>query len=150
MVALLSALKGRLFSQPERSRPVHYKTQAESGRRTCCRFGLGLPISLLVQIDETVTLLPRCDWEDAMAMKYVMLKLDGGELLPVLFPEFMQHSHIAQAVPATVVSAGRVYLEDGRIVTHGTSSSLGSSSRAEDSQVIQAYFDGQNGIQQEI
>jgi hypothetical protein len=34
-----------------------------------------------------------------MPMKFVMLKLDGGELLPVLFPELMQHSHIAQAVP---------------------------------------------------
>jgi hypothetical protein len=110
---------------------------------------MGLPISLLVQIDETVTLLLRCDWEDAMAMKYVMLKLDSGELLPVLFPEFMQHAHIAQAVPATVVSAGRVHLEDGRIVAHGSSSSLGSSSREEDSQIIQAYFDGHNAIQQE-
>jgi hypothetical protein len=50
-----------------------------------------------------------------MAMKYVMLRLDGGELLPLLFPEFMQHSHMAQAVPATVVSAGHVYLENGKI-----------------------------------
>jgi hypothetical protein len=49
-----------------------------------------------------------------MSLKYVMLKLDGGEFLPLLFPEFMQHSDIAQAVPATVVSAGHVYLEDGR------------------------------------
>lgn len=85
-----------------------------------------------------------------MAMKYVMLKLDGGELLPVLFPEFMQHSHVAQAVPAAVVSAGRVHLEDGKIVTRGSSSSLGVSSREEDGQIIQAYFDGQNAIQQEI
>ena len=51
-----------------------------------------------------------------MPMKYVMLKLNGGELLPLLFPEFMQHSHMAQAVPATVVSAGHVRLEDGKIV----------------------------------
>jgi hypothetical protein len=85
-----------------------------------------------------------------MPMKFVMLKLDGGELLPVLFPEFMQHSHIAEAVPATVVSAGRVYLEAGKIVARGASSSLGISSRAEDSQIIQGYFDGQNTIQQEI
>jgi hypothetical protein len=35
-----------------------------------------------------------------MAMKYVMLRLDGGELLPALFPAFMQHAHMAQAVPA--------------------------------------------------
>jgi hypothetical protein len=28
-----------------------------------------------------------------MPPKYVMLKLDGGELLPLLFPEFMQHSN---------------------------------------------------------
>ncbi len=84
-----------------------------------------------------------------MPMKFVMLKLDGGELLPVLFPEFMPHSHIAQAVPATVVSAGRVHLEDGRIVARGSSSSLGIASREEDSQIIQGYFDGQNAIQQE-
>ena len=83
-------------------------------------------------------------------MKYVMLRLDGGELLPLLFPEFMQHSHMAQSVPATVVSAGRVYLEDGRIVACGASSSLNVSSREEDSGIIQAYFDGQNVIQQEV
>jgi hypothetical protein len=49
-----------------------------------------------------------------MPMKYVTLRLDGGELLPVLFPEFMQHAHMAQSVPATVVSAGRVHLENGK------------------------------------
>jgi hypothetical protein len=85
-----------------------------------------------------------------MAMKYVMLKLDGGELLPLLFPEFMQHAHMAQSVPAAVVSAGRVYLEDGKIVARGASSSLNVSSREEDSGIIQAYFDGQNVIQQEL
>ena len=84
-----------------------------------------------------------------MPMKYVMLKLDSGELLPLLFPEFMQHSHMAQSVPATVVSAGRVYLEDGKIIARGASSSLDVSSRDEDSEIIQGYFDGQNVIQQE-
>jgi hypothetical protein len=88
--------------------------------------------------------------EDAMAMKYVILKLNGGELLPLLFPEFMQHAHMSQAVPATVVSAGRVHLEDGQIVARGSSSSLGVSSREEDGHIIQAYFDGQNAIQQEV
>jgi hypothetical protein len=85
-----------------------------------------------------------------MAMKYVMLRLDGGELLPLLFPEFMQHSHMAQSVPATVVSAGHVYLEDGKIVARGASSSLEVSSRDEDSGIIQVYFDGENVIQQEL
>ena len=85
-----------------------------------------------------------------MAMKYVMLKLEGGELLPLLFPEFMQHSHVAQSVPATVVSAGRVYLEGGKIIACGASSSLDVLSREEDSGIIQAYFDGQNVIQQEL
>jgi hypothetical protein len=85
-----------------------------------------------------------------MGMKYVMLKLDGGELLPLLFPEFMQHAHMAQAIPATVVSAGRVHLEDGKIVVRGSSSSLGISSREEDGQIIQTYFDGQSAIQQEL
>lgn len=85
-----------------------------------------------------------------MAMKYVMLRLDGGELLPLLFPEFMQHSHMAQAVPAIVVSAGHVYLKDGKIVACGASSSRELSSRDEDSGIIQAYFDGENVIQQEL
>lgn len=83
-------------------------------------------------------------------MKYVMLKLDGGELLPLLFPEFMQHSHVAQPIPATVISAGHVYLEDGKIVARGSSSSLGVSSREEDSQIIQEYFDERYVIQQEL
>ncbi len=83
-----------------------------------------------------------------MPMKYVMLKLDSGELLPLLFPEFMQHSHMAQSVPAAVVSAGRVYLEDGKIIARGASSSLDVSSREGDSEFIQAYFDGQNVPQQ--
>ena len=85
-----------------------------------------------------------------MPLKYVMLRLDGGELLPLLFPEFMQHAHMAQSVPATVVSAGRVYLEDGRLIAKGASSSLNVASREEDSGIIQAYFEGQNVIQQEV
>ncbi len=84
-----------------------------------------------------------------MPMKYVMLKLDRGELLLLLFPEFMQHSAIAQAVPATVVSAGHVYLEDGKIVAHGASSSLEVTSRDEDSEVLQIYLNEQSVIQQE-
>jgi hypothetical protein len=66
-----------------------------------------------------------------MPLKYVMLKLDG-ELLPLLFPEFMQHSTMAQPVPATVVSAGRVHLKDGKIVARGASSSLEVCSRTSD------------------
>ena len=84
-----------------------------------------------------------------MAMKYVMLRLDSGDLLPLLFPEFMQHAQMAQAVPATVVSAGRVYLKDGKLVAHGSSASLGVSSREQDSAVIQGYFEGQGVIQSE-
>lgn len=82
-------------------------------------------------------------------MKYVMLKLESGELLPLLFPEFMQHAHMAQSVPATVVSAGRVFLEDGKVVVRGSSSSLSVSSREQDSQIIQTYFDDHNVIQEE-
>jgi hypothetical protein len=95
-------------------------------------------------------LLSRFKREKPMAMKYVMLKLDGGELLPLLFPEFVQHAHMAQSVPATVVSAGRVRLGGGMIIADGASSSLNVSSLEEDSGVIQAYFDGQNVIQQEL
>ncbi len=84
-----------------------------------------------------------------MPLKYVMLKLDSGELLPLLFPEYMQHSTMAQSVPATVVSAGRVYLEDGKIVASGASSSLEVTSRDEDSEIIQSYLNEQSVIQQE-
>jgi hypothetical protein len=56
---------------------------------------------------------------------------------------------MAQSVPATVVSAGHVYLEDGKVIAHGASSSLDVLSREEDSGIIQAYFDDQNVIQQE-
>jgi hypothetical protein len=84
-----------------------------------------------------------------MPMKYVMLKLEGGELLPLIFPEFMQHSDMASSVPATVVSAGRVSLGSGKIVASGVSTSLSVSSREEDGDIIQAHFDGQNAIQQE-
>ena len=81
-----------------------------------------------------------------MPMKYVMLKLEGGELLPLLFPEFMQHSHMAQSVPATVVSAGHVHLEDGKIIAHSASSSLDVLSRDEDSGIIQALLTGRTSF----
>ncbi len=84
-----------------------------------------------------------------MPMKYVMLRLESGDLLPVIFPEFMQHSHVAGSIPATVVSAGRVYLENGSIVARGTSKSLGVSSREQDSQIIQNYFARDGIIQRE-
>ena len=57
-----------------------------------------------------------------MAMKYVMLKLEGGQLLPVIFPDFMQHAQIAVSIPASVMSAGRVHLEGGNINAGGSSS----------------------------
>ena len=82
-----------------------------------------------------------------MAMKYVMLRLDRGDLLPLLFPEFMQHAEMAQSVSATIVSAGRVYLENGKLVARGSSASLGISSREQDSAIIQSYFEGQGVIQ---
>ncbi len=84
-----------------------------------------------------------------MPMKYVMLRLDSGDLLPLIFPEFMQHAHVADSIPATVVSAGRVYLEDGKIIARGSSSSLGISSREADSEIIQGYLDGENVIQRD-
>jgi lactam utilization protein B len=48
-----------------------------------------------------------------------------------------------------VVSAGRAYLEDGKIIARGASSSLSVSSREQDSRIIQTYFDEQNVIQEE-
>ena len=83
-------------------------------------------------------------------MKYVMLKLESGDLLPLVFPEFMQHSAVASSFPATVISAGRVFIENGRVVARGHSASLGVSSRDQDSEIIQSYFDGQHVVQQEL
>ncbi len=82
-----------------------------------------------------------------MPMKYVMLSLDGGELFPLLFPEFMQHSQMANSAPGIAVSAGRVYLEDGKIVARGSSPSLDIVSHEQDSAIIQRYFDEENIIQ---
>ena len=84
-----------------------------------------------------------------MPMKYVMLKLESGDLLPLIFPEFVQHSQMAQSVPAAVMSAGRVFLEDGRLVARGGSTSLGVSSREQDTEVIEGYLDGKGVIQGE-
>ncbi len=84
-----------------------------------------------------------------MPMKYVILRLDRGDLLPLIYPEFMQHSNMASSISATVVSAGRVYVEDGKIIARGSSSSLGVSSREEDSEIIQGYLDGENVIQRD-
>ena len=84
-----------------------------------------------------------------MPMKYVMLKLDGGELLPVIFPDFFQHADMAHSIPAAVVSGGRVSLDDGKIIASGASMSLGVRSRAEDSAIMQAYMEGKNVVQRE-
>jgi hypothetical protein len=54
----------------------------------------------------------------------------------------MQHSHMAHSVPATVVSAGRVHLENGKVIAGGASSSLNVSSREEDSGIIQRILTG--------
>jgi hypothetical protein len=82
--------------------------------------------------------LPGSHRENLTPLKYVTLKFDSGEVLPLLFPEFMQHSDMTRSGPANVVSAGRVYLEDGRIVSRGASSSLEVASRDEDSGIIQS------------
>jgi hypothetical protein len=34
-----------------------------------------------------------------MAMKYVMLRLDSGDLLPLLFSDFMQHAQRSRCPP---------------------------------------------------
>ena len=83
-------------------------------------------------------------------MKYVMLKLDGGEFPPVALPQIPAALPLAQSVPAAVISVGRVYLQDGKIIAHGASSSPDVLSREEDRGIIQAYLDGQNVTQQEL
>jgi hypothetical protein len=77
-------------------------------------------------------------------MKYVMLKrrlgADMHQLIPIIFPNALVHSDVAEAlaaalpVPVEIVSAGSVILNDA--VCGGNSESLGLSAEPGDAEII--------------
>jgi hypothetical protein len=67
-------------------------------------------------------------------MKYIMFKdMTSGQRLPVTFPDALTHSAMAEAIARarpddrllSVLSAGFVVMENGYLITHGRSESLG-------------------------
>jgi len=81
-----------------------------------------------------------------MAMKYLALRLTGGEGA-VVFPSSFQHAWVAgQFAPAQVVGAGFVRMADGRAECFGGSASLGVMSRREtDSRLLAHDLGGGEG-----
>jgi hypothetical protein len=92
-------------------------------------------------------------------MKYIMLKRKIGGIaqkVPIIFPDFMVHKHIAQAIKNlpgnpyeienVVWSAGDITFEADSLTTSGSSSTLNISSEPEDAEVIEMYdyFQGLN------
>ena len=69
-------------------------------------------------------------------MKYVILRTDAIEDVPVVFPEMADHSSVAHG--KTVVSAGFISVnwETLRATAYGKSVSLGVASRPEDSRIL--------------
>ena len=69
-------------------------------------------------------------------MKYVVLLMKEGET-PIIFPNRVHHEEIADAVEhREVISAGFVYLSDGKITCGGASLGLGLPSLEEDDTIL--------------
>ena len=110
------------------------------------RLGQGKPLVLFQSLSSTWN-----SWQpilDGLAGHRTVIALDlpGSAETPRLPGPVAQ---VAGSIPAAVVSAGRVHLERGSMNASGSSSSLGVSSREEDSQIIQTYFDAQHALQHE-
>ena len=74
-----------------------------------------------------------------MAMKYLILQTQDGET-PVIFPEFMYHDQLEEALEHDgVIAAGFIKLDKGKLVCFGESSSLGIESRKEDDVMLVQY-----------
>lgn len=74
-------------------------------------------------------------------MKYIMFSEPGGMEIPVLFPDFVNHSTVAAALKTnnqfvlTPISAG-FCSQSGDVSCWGGSTSLGLSSKTQDSLII--------------
>lgn len=69
-------------------------------------------------------------------MKYIMFKINGGEL-PVIFPPEIIHKQMARNIGAEVISAGHITSDLG---CYGESETLGIKSRIEDTKRVQELF----------
>ena len=69
-------------------------------------------------------------------MKYIMFKINGGEL-PVIFPPEIIHKQMARNINAEVISAGMI---DYNLTCYGESETLGIKSRPEDTKRVQDLF----------
>lgn len=78
-------------------------------------------------------------------MKYIMFESPTGCEMPLLFPNFMNHKDIAQAVKNPKIkplSAGFVSVNPtGFVTAYGKSISMNMKSRIEDSNIIQHAFE---------
>ena len=90
-------------------------------------------------------------------MKYIMLKLSDERLVPVIFPNSLIHSEMANAVQSMLlqvheltcepVSAGDIQFSD--VFCSGKSSTLKLDSRPSDAELIEGY-DYNHGIDDEF
>ncbi len=74
-------------------------------------------------------------------MKYLLFEDPSGHLLPILFPERIDHEEMRDQMPyATVISGGFIVLDNGRFVCHGQAKALDIQARKEDATVIELHF----------
>lgn len=74
-------------------------------------------------------------------MKYVVVKNDMGMLVPIVFPETINHSTIPREGRChSVVSAGFCFCENGKWGAFGRSQTLNVDSRPEDGKLITEAF----------
>lgn len=78
--------------------------------------------------------------------KYVIYEDAISDIpIPVIFPNHVQHINIHQMLDESgekPLSAGFVYLQDGLLIAHGESLSLGVRSRAEDTEILNRMVGG--------
>ena len=76
-----------------------------------------------------------------MKMKYVIFSMNGIEV-PVIFTGLTAHSYMTEKLSDwKPVSAGFVSLTEDGLIAYGDSVTLGISSREEDTQIINRFFE---------
>ena len=72
-------------------------------------------------------------------MKYIVKEIDGMEI-PILFSDYISHSHMDDIINGKLLSAGFVYFDDvNSIYTEGRSTSLRINSRQVDADLIKKH-----------
>jgi len=71
-----------------------------------------------------------------MPMKYLILLTENGET-PIIFPDFMYHDQVEEAMEHDgVIAAGFIKADADRLTCFGISESLGIVSRGEDDEIV--------------